>query len=82
MTEIRHCFSARFAEKCSRNPRTKTMFEHKEKHHMMKLRTNNKFKIPNVKTVRWKNSALPNMVNHLNEKHKEKQQLLRTLNMQ
>ena len=58
------------------------MFEHNEKQHVMKLRTNNKFKIPNVKTARWKNSALPNMVRHLNEKHNEKLQLLRTLNIQ
>ena len=42
----------------------------------------NKFKIPNVKTARWKNSALPNMVRHLNEKQNEKLQLLRTLNIQ
>ena len=82
LKERRKGLSARFAEKFSRNPRTKKMFEHKEKHHVMKLRTNNKFKIPNVKTTRWKNSALPNMVNHLNEKHDEKLQLFRTLNIQ
>ena len=48
LKERRQGLSARFAEKCSRNPRTKKMFQHNEKHHLMKLRTNNKFKIPNV----------------------------------
>ena len=30
LKERRHGLSATFAENCSRNPRTKTMFEHKE----------------------------------------------------
>jgi hypothetical protein len=82
LKERRQILCARFAYKCVKNPRTKEMFPHNKKDHIMKLRNNHKFKVPNVKTARRKNSAIPNMINHLNKKHNEKQELLKTLNTQ
>ena len=71
LKERRQILSARFADKCVKNPKTKEMFPHNQKDHMMKHRNNHKFKVSNVKTARRKNSAIPNMMNHLNKKHNE-----------
>ena len=58
------------------------MFKLKQKHHKINLRTNDKFEIPNVKAARRKNSAIPNMIKHLNNVHKERLQIIENLNSQ
>ena len=79
MKERREFLSARLADKCINNPRTKEIFPHNHKDHKMKLRNNNQLKIPNVKTARRTRSAILNMINHLNKKHNEKQEILKSL---
>ena len=56
---------------CVKNTKTKHMFEIDKTKHTMLLRHKEKFKFIHAKKVRLKNSAIPQMIKHLNNKHKE-----------
>ena len=76
LKDRRNKLSEKFAEKCVKNETNKQMFEINKKTHTMKLRTNDKYKTKNVKTVRMQKSAIINMRKHLNKKHRESKILL------
>ena len=63
--------SKRFAEKCTKNPRTKDMFEKQTQKNTMLIICKEKYKVINARTVRMENSAIPKIIKHLNKKHKE-----------
>ena len=71
LKERRDILCARFAEKCVKNDLTKPMFETNKTDHSMKLRNTEKYKTLNARTARMEMSAIPNMIKHLNKKHKE-----------
>ena len=72
LTERRDILSKRFADKCTKNPKTKDMFIHKTKEHRMKLRKENKYKVQKIYTFRMQKSAIPQMTKHLNIKNKQR----------
>ena len=69
LRERRKILSARFAEKCLGNKKTKHMFQITKKKHTMKTRSQRKFIETNARTVRMARSAIPTMQKHLNKKH-------------
>ena len=71
LKERRNILCIRFAEKCTKNPKTKDIFETTTKEHKMPLRYKEKYKVINARTVRMENSAIPKMIKHMNKKHKE-----------
>ena len=71
LEERREELSAKFANKCLKNSKTKHMFTENMKTHQMKLRKIEKYKIQHVKTARTEKSAIPNMTRHINRKHEE-----------
>ena len=68
LKERRNILSARFAEKCIKIEKTKSIFKENIIPYNMKLRKKEKFKIIHANTVRLKRSAIPNMTKHLNKK--------------
>ena len=73
LKERRTILSARFAEKCLENKKTKNMFPIIKKIHNMNTRNQRKFKETNARTVRMAMSAIPTMQRHLNKKHQQLQ---------
>ena len=71
LKERRKLLSARFAEKCLTNGKTKDMFQIIKKKHMMITRKGKKYKETNARTVRISKSAIPNMQKHPNKKQEE-----------
>ena len=71
LKERRNILCARFAEKCVKNDITKPMFETSKTGHSMKIRNTEKYKTKKARTGRMEKSAIPNMIKHLNKKHKE-----------
>ena len=72
LTEWRDILSKRFADKCTKNPKTKDMFIHKTKEHKMKLRKENQYQVQKINTVRMQKSAIPQMTKYLNIKNKQR----------
>ena len=56
----------KFADKCIKNEKTKTMFPLREKAHKMIAREEEKFAVNFANTERLKNSSIPYMQNELN----------------
>ena len=75
LEERREKFSLKFALKCLKCSHTENLFEHKEKHHEMKLRHSEQFEVTHVKTQRYKNSAVPYMQKLLNKHYQQKEEL-------
>ena len=73
----RKMLTARFAEKCLTNNKTKDMFQTTRKTHNMTTRKGNKYRETNAKTVRMAKSAIPTMQRHINKKHNETKDRLR-----
>ena len=71
LKDRRNILSARFANKCLMNEKTKGMFKRTIKKHQMNLRIKEKFKLDKYTTSRMRNSAIPSMVKILNNKHNE-----------
>ena len=76
LKERRTILSARFAEKCLENKKTKNMFPIIKKIHNMNTRNQRKFQETNARTVRMAMSSIPTMRKHLNKKHQELQSIL------
>ena len=66
--------SLEFAIKFLKCSHTENLFEHKEKHHEMKLRHSEHFEVTHVKTQRYKNSAVPYMQKLLNKHYQERKE--------
>ena len=79
LKERRNILSARFAEKCTKNEKTKSIFKENINIHNMKLRKKEKFIITHANTVRLKRSAIPNMTKHLNKKHEDNARLINNM---
>ena len=80
LKERRIMLSARFAEKCLENKKTKNMFPIIKKLHNMSTRNQRKFKETYARTVRMATSSIPTMQKHLNKKHQESQHILNSGN--
>ena len=76
LKERRNVLSRRFAEKCVKNTKTKRMFEIDKTKHTMLLRHKEQFKVIHAKRIRMENSAIPQMIKHLNKKYKEDKEKL------
>ena len=69
LKQRREHLCARFAIKCLRSNRFKTMFKRNIRNHNMKLRYIKKYKEANIRTNRLYNSAIPYMQRYLNSEH-------------
>ena len=61
-----------FAKKCTKNEKVKNMFPLRKVIHRMKKRNSKKFQNIKTNTSRYKKSAIPYMVNLLNDENTEK----------
>ena len=61
----------KICRKVCKNNITKPMFETNKTGHSMKLMNTKKYKTFKARTARMEKSAIPNMIKHLNKKHKE-----------
>ena len=59
----------KFAQRCTKNEKTKKMFPLNEKIHGMDMRNREKFKVQHAKTNRLKNSAIVYMQKLLNDQN-------------
>ena len=75
LEERREKLSLKFALKCLKCSHTEIFFEHKKKHHEMKLRHSEQFEVTHVKTQRYTNSAVPYMQKLLNKHYQQKEEL-------
>ncbi len=75
--ERRESLCLKFAEKCLRTDKFKSMFPKKTKLHCMSKRYQEKFLVKDTWTERYKRSAIPYMVKLLNKKDRKKQGILR-----
>ena len=75
LRQRRKMLSARFAEKCSTNEKTKNMFRITRKKHTMKTRSQRNFLETYARTARLAKSAIPTMQKHLNKKHQQSRRL-------
>ena len=66
-----------FAKKCIKNEKVKNMFPLRKVIHGMKKRKNQKFQTVKTLTTRYKKSAIPYMVNLLNDENAEKCSVLK-----
>ena len=57
----------KFAKECLKNEKLKNMFVINKSKHDMKKRKKEKFKVKNIRTERYRKSALPYMTNLLNK---------------
>ena len=62
----------KFAKECLKNEKLKNLFEINKSIHDMKKRKKEKFKVKNIRTERYRKSALPYMTNLLNKYEDEK----------
>ena len=66
----------KFAKECLKNEKVKNMFAINKSMHDMKKRKKEKFKVKNIRTERYRKSALPYMTNLLNKYEDEKMKSL------
>lgn len=66
LNERRRKICLNFAKNCLRNEKVKDIFPLKKSNHKMKKRKEKVYKVKNIKTERYKRSAIPYMTNLLN----------------
>ena len=66
----------KFAKECLKNEKVKNLFAINKSMHDMKKRKKEKFKVKNIRTERYRKSALPYMTNLLNKYEDEKMKSL------
>ena len=73
LEERRVKLSLTFAKNCRKTIETKDLFKHREKNHIMDLRSSEQFYVNNSNTQRYQNSAVPYMQRLLNKDFKERE---------
>ena len=76
LTKRREKICLRFAKNCLKNEKVRNMFPKNVTEHKMKTRKSKGFKVQLAKTKRYKNSAIPYMVNLLNKEFTEKKKIM------
>ena len=71
LSDRREQLCLNFAQKCSRNPKTKSIFPLNRKKHDMSTRNPEKYQVQHAKNERLKKSAVIYMQNLLNENEKK-----------
>ena len=66
LTKRREGLCLKFAKNCLKNDKVKSFFPRAKNKHKMKKRKQKKFKVNQIKTERYKRSAIPYMTNLLN----------------
>ena len=74
--ERRESLCLKFAEKCLRTDKFKSMFPKKTKLHCMSKRYQEKFMVKDTWTERYKRSAIPYMIKLLNDEDRKRQGIL------
>ena len=67
LEKIRENLCLKFAKECLKNEKLKNMFVINKSKHDMKKRKKEKFKVKNIRTERYRKSALPYMTYLLNK---------------
>ena len=62
----------KFAKGCLKNEKSKDLFQKNKTYHNMKKRKKERFQVKKIKTERYKKTAVPYMVNLLNEDMNDK----------
>ena len=75
----RTILSLRFAKKCLKNEKLKTLFPLNKSKHNMKKRNKRKYQTRKIKTKRLENSAIPYMTKLLNIEESKKQKIIENL---
>ena len=75
----RTILSLRFAKKCLKNEKLKTLFPLNKSKHNMKKRNKRKYQTRKIRTKRLENSAIPFMTKLLNIEESKKQKIIENL---
>ena len=70
LEERRLSLCLRFAQKCTKNPKTQNMFPLKKKKHIMNIRKTEKYEVQHANTDRLRKSSIIFMQNLLNQHEK------------